>query len=434
LINYHSNEIMAKVPACSVRVMTNEPDRGRLADLIGFATDMTTVVAAISFSLGLWLSFSAGILGLPLLLLLIPWFAKYLFVILSFAALGRPDVPVLSEELINPAQVRPLFILFLILVFGAAYWSAARIGEGAKNAVILSAIFLLPAMISVVVISDNPFRSLNPLNLFRLILSLRLDYAGVAIALGSLPFLFPGLLAMHLPTPVVIFVLLYWLLIVFRFLGHGLYLNRAELGIQVINAPEIAAAKADRVAATAHKACLDEVHLYSSAGRYDQAYKTVCQHIKEQADTDAAEAWFLERLLAWENTRVGVRLARGAVSRLLAANDTAAAWRWGERCLRIDPGFSVKSSGEALALAIYAKQAGRRKLAYAVLRPFTRETGEDFLARDGMLLALKIATEDPALLTEAKRLAEIITRRMGEQLQAGDLALVRTVRDVDSTD
>ncbi|MCH8895067.1 MAG: hypothetical protein IH927_02280 [Proteobacteria bacterium] len=414
--------------------MTNEPDRGRLADLIGFATDMTTVVAAISFSLGLWLSFSAGILGLPLLLLLIPWFAKYLFVILSFAALGRPDVPVLSEELINPAQARPLFILFLILVFGAAYWSAARIGEGAENAVILSAIFLLPAMISVVVISDNPFRSLNPLNLFRLILSLRLDYAGVAIALGLLPVLFPGLLALHLPTPVVIFVLLYWLLIVFRFLGHGLYLNRAELGIQVINAPEIAAAKADRVAATAHKACLDEVHLYSSAGRYDQAYKTVCQHIKEQADTDAAEAWFLERLLAWENTRVGVRLARGAVSRLLAANDTAAAWRWGERCLRIDPGFSVKSSGEALALAIYAKQAGRKKLAYAVLQPFTRETGEDFLARDGMLLALKIATEDPAMLAEAKRLAEIITRRMGEQLQADDLALIRAVRDVDSAD
>ena len=102
--------------------MTNEPDQGRLADLIGFATDMTTVIAVISFSLCLWLSFSAGILGLPLLLLLIPWFAKYLFVILSFAALGRPDVPVLSEELINPAQARPLFILFLILVFGAAYW------------------------------------------------------------------------------------------------------------------------------------------------------------------------------------------------------------------------------------------------------------------------------------------------------------------------
>ena len=414
--------------------MTNEPDQGRLADLIGFATDMTTVIAAISFSLGLWLSFSAGILGLPLLLLLVPWFAKYLFIILSFAALGRPDVPVLSEELINPAQARPLFILFLILVFGAAYWSAARIGEGAKNAVILSAIFLLPAMISVVVISDNPFRSLNPLNLFRLILSLRLDYAGVAIAFGLLPVLFPGLLALHLPTPVVIFVLLYWLLIVFRFLGHGLYLNRAELGLQVINAPEIAAAKADRAAATAHKACLDEVHLYSSAGKYDRAYKTVCQHIKEQADPDSAEAWFLERLLAWENTRVGVRLARDAVSRLLAANDTAAAWRWCERCLRIAPGFSVKSSGEALALAIYAKQAGRKKLAYAVLQPFTRENSEDFLAREGMLLALKIATADPAMLAEAKRLAEIITRRMGEQLQAGDLALIRAVRDVVSAD
>ncbi|MCH7894576.1 MAG: hypothetical protein IH907_08715 [Proteobacteria bacterium] len=414
--------------------MTNESDQGRLADLLGFVTDMTTVIAAISFSLGLWLSLSAGILGWPLLLLLVPWFAKYLFVILSFAALGRPDVPVLSEELINPAQVRPLFILFLILSFGAAYWSATRVSEGAENAVLLSAIFLLPAMISVVVISDNPFRSLNPVNLARLIWSLRLDYVGVAIALGLLPAMLRGFTALHLPTPIVIFVLLYWLLIVFRFLGHGLYLNRAELGLQVINAPEIAEARTERVATTAHKACLDEVHLYASAGHHDRAYQTVCEHIHRQTDPAATEAWFLERLLAWENTRVGVRLARRAVSRLLAANDAATAWRWCERCLRVDTDFSVKSPDEAVALAIYAQQAGRKKLAYAVLQPFAQETGEEFLARDGMLLALKIVTEDPAMLAEATRLAETITRRMGDQLQPDDLALIRTVQEVNAAD
>ena len=417
-----------------IYAMTNESDQGRLADLLGFVTDMTTVIAAISFSLGLWLSLSAGILGWPLLLLLVPWFAKYLFVILSFAALGRPDVPVLSEELINPAQVRPLFILFLMLGFGAAYWSATTVSDGAENAVLLLAIFLLPAMISVVVISDNPFRSLNPVNLVRLIWSLRLNYFGAAIALGLLPVSYPRLLALHLPTPLAIFVLLYWLLIVFRFLGHGLYLNRAELGLQVIDAPEIAAAKADQVEKVAHKACLDEVHLYASAGHYDRAYQTVCQHIHRQTDPDATEAWFLERLLAWENTRVGVRLARRAVSRLLVAHKAAMAWRWCEHCLRIDTGFSVKSPEEALALAIYAKQAGRKKLAYAVLQPFTQEAGEKFLARDGMLLALKIATEHPAMLAEAKRLAKMITRRMGDQLQAGDRALIRTVQDVNAAD
>ena len=184
----------------------------------------------------------------------------------------------------------------------------------------------------------------------------------------------------------------------------------------------------------AHKACLDEVHLYSSAGHYDRAYQTVCEHIHRQTDPDATEAWFLERLLAWENTRVGLGLARRAVSRLLVAHDVAMAWRWCERCLRIDTGFGVKSSDEAFTLAIYAKQAGRKKLAYAVLRPFTHESGEDFLARDGMLLALKIATEDPAMLAEAKRLAEMITRRLGDQLQAGDLALIRTVQDVNAAD
>ena len=414
--------------------MTNEPDRGRLADLIGFATDITTLAAAVSFTLGLWLSLSAGIFGLPLAVFLIPWFAKYLFVILTHAALGRPGVPVLSEEMVNPVHARPLFIFFLLLVFGAAYWSLSRISNGSGTVVIAATIILLPAMIIIVVISDNPFRSLNPVNVARLIFGLRLDYAGAVLAFGLLPVLLPHVQALNLPTPTVIFILIYWLLIVFRFLGYGVYLNRAGLGVQVEIAPEITAAKTEQVRRVAHMACLDEVHLYSSAGHYDRAYQTVCQHIKEHADADAAEAWFLERLLAWENTRVGVRLARGAVSRLLAANDTAAAWRWGERCLRIDPGFSVKSSGEALALAIYAKQAGRKKLAYAVLQPFTRENGEDFLARDGMLLALKIATADPAMLAEAKRLAEIITRRMGEQLQADDLALIRAVRDVVSAD
>lgn len=46
-----------------------------------------------------------------------------------------------------------------------------------------------------------------------------------------------------------------------------------------------------------------------------------------------------------------------------------------------------------------------------------------------MLLALKIATADPAMLAEAKRLAEMITRRLGDQLQADDLALIRTAQD-----
>ena len=48
-----------------IYAMTNDSDQGRLADLLGFVTDMTTVISAISFSLGLWLSLSAGMLGLP---------------------------------------------------------------------------------------------------------------------------------------------------------------------------------------------------------------------------------------------------------------------------------------------------------------------------------------------------------------------------------
>ncbi len=411
-----------------------ESDQSMLADLLVFATDITTVAAAISFTLGLWLCLSAGIFGLPLAVFLIPWFAKYLFVILTYAALGHPGVPVLSEEMVNPVHARPLFIFFLLLVFGAAYWSVSRVSDGNETAVIASAIILLPAMIIIVVISDNPFRSLNPVNVAKLIFELRLNYAGAVLALGLLPILFPQVQALNFPTPIIIFILIYWLLIVFRFLGYGVYRNRAGLGVQVEHAPELVAAKTEQAAKVLHKACLDEVHLYSSAGHYDQAPQTVCAYLHGQADPGAVEAWFLERLLAWENTRVGVRLARRAVSRLLAGNDVATGWHWCERCLRIDTGFSAKNSDEALTLATYARQAGKRKLASSVLQPFTQEDSTDFLSRDGMLVALKMATEDPAMLSEAKRLAEIITRRMGDQLRPDELALIRTVSDVIAAD
>ena len=38
------------------------------------------------------------------------------------------------------------------------------------------------------------------------------------------------------------------------------------------------------------------------------------------------------------------------------------------------------------------------------------------------------------MLAEAKRLAQMIARRLGDQLQGDDLALVRTMRDVAAAD
>jgi hypothetical protein len=405
-------------------------DKGGLADLLDFAIDITTLAAAVSFALGLWLSLSAGIFGLPLSVFLVPWFANYLFVILKHAALGRPGVPVLAEEMVNPVHGRPLFIFFLLLVFGVAYWSVSRVGGGNETIVIALAIILLPAMIIIVVISDNPFRSLNPVNIFRLIFELRLNYAGAVLALALLPVLLPQLRALNLPTPIVIFILLYWLLIVFRFLGHGVYLNRTGLGVQVEHAPEITAAKKEQVDKVAHKACLDEIHLYSSAGHYDKAYQTVCEYIYRQDESNLVETWFLENLLAWENKRVGVRLAQRAVSRLLADHDLAAAWRWCELSLQPATDFRAKTADEALTLANYATQAGRRRLAYKVLQPFTLEGGNDLLSSDGMLMALKIASEDPALLADARRLSGFIVDRWASDLQPDDLALIRAVRDL----
>ena len=55
---------------------------------------------------------------MPLALLVVSWFFKYGFVLLDQVADGVNEPPVLSYEMLNPAnESRPLGLLFVVAVF-----------------------------------------------------------------------------------------------------------------------------------------------------------------------------------------------------------------------------------------------------------------------------------------------------------------------------
>ncbi|MGA2365786.1 MAG: hypothetical protein ABSG12_09865, partial [Steroidobacteraceae bacterium] len=68
-------------------------------------------------SIGFALCMRAGLLGLPLQLILLSWLFKYGYVLLEQVAHGAREPPVLAIEMLNPAsEQRPLVQLALVLI------------------------------------------------------------------------------------------------------------------------------------------------------------------------------------------------------------------------------------------------------------------------------------------------------------------------------
>ena len=67
------------------------------------------LVLVVSFTLGQVLAVRAGLLGIPLAVILVSWFFKYCFVLLDAIVAGEEEPPVLSAEMVNPvSEQRPL--------------------------------------------------------------------------------------------------------------------------------------------------------------------------------------------------------------------------------------------------------------------------------------------------------------------------------------
>src|SRR5215813_1982859 len=79
----------------------------------------TTVVLLGTFTLGGVLVAKAGLLGIPMGLILLSWFFKYCFVLLDSITAGSESPPVLSLEMVNPLDEQRPLAQAAIIVLGA---------------------------------------------------------------------------------------------------------------------------------------------------------------------------------------------------------------------------------------------------------------------------------------------------------------------------
>jgi len=334
------------------------------------------------FTLLLLVAIQAKFLGIPLALILLSWFFKYAFVLLDHVADGAADPPVLSIEMVNPAnEQRPLGLLLLVI---AGYSASGSVGVwlGGTAMWVLRALglTLLPAVVAVQATTGSVLASLNPLAWLDLMRRLGPYYGWILLCIAGFVALAKGVVTQWLgvlPLTACIALLLYGWLAVFAMVGGVLFEQRVELGFEARYAPERVQARHDAERDRERDRFMDGVFAEWRGGAVHNAWHTIERHLATSADTTIELEWLYERAKTWPDQRLASRLAMELVPRLLAARRLGRLLQLTQARIKADARFRPLTSAQLIKLVELARDAGDRPTARALLEEFDRHFPND---------------------------------------------------------
>jgi hypothetical protein len=332
-----------------------------------------------TFSVLLVLAAKAGIVGIPLGLIVLSWFSKYSFVLMDHLADGVTEPPVLSIEMVNPlSEQRPMILLLMTLGLfyasdSASYW----VGERGALALHVLIALILPAVVAVQGATGTVVQSLNPRRVIGLILRLRWDYV-LILGFIALVWLFGRLVIESsigdaLPLIVQIALLMYAWLAMFSLIGGVLYERRLDIGLDDVHTPESIDTSGDEQVPDERVRSREFDRIYAEwrGGAHANAWNTVLALVGKSSDQLSELRWLYQRAAQWPDGRLADRLAREMLPRLLAKRSTGEALDLVRERLRKDPRFRPAGSADLLTLVHLARTAGDRATARLLLQDFS---------------------------------------------------------------
>lgn len=351
------------------------------------------VFLIVVFSFLLMLAAAGGLIGLPLALLVLSWFFKYGFALLDQVADGVNEPPVLSYEMLHPAnESRPLGLLAIVgLFYLLTGMLQPMLGSGVVTALRAMGLLLVPAIIMMQVM-EGFFDSLNPVNLLQIVFRVPDSYVLILALLGGAWWLatvlvtwlpaaeLPFSISIPVPDVVHVAILMYAWLASFAMIGGVLYVRRAELGFEPAHSPERAAEKAERERQREIDLLIDRIFAEWRGGAYGNAWRTIEKHLSSSARPNDELQVLFQRASQWPDQRLAHRLAQELIPHLLAARRTGDALKIARAQLQADVNFRPLKSEDTIKLIELARDGGDRHTARMLLTGFA-ERYEDELAR-----------------------------------------------------
>jgi hypothetical protein len=336
------------------------------------------VVVVFAFLLSI--AAKAGLLGIPLALLVFSWFFKYAYILFDHTVRGFDEPPTLDIQMMNPlSEQRPLAQVALLGLIGyAVYETQGHFGSAAALALAAVCGFFLPASVAILGLESNILKAANPLYWFNLVQGLGLLYGAVLLVILVYALGLDLLSRFDLWPPVEIIIGMFAVLSVFSFLGGACYERRHELNLETWVSPErTEALKAKETQRESDKHVLDAYGLMR-AGSHIKSWQTLEDWLKSRGNMPEDYRWLCERTVSWDDPRYITRLTEEHVARLLTLKRAGEALDVVGQRLNLDPGFRPKSAADTLNIAqLAARGGGAPRVARVLLSDFAARFAGD---------------------------------------------------------
>lgn len=340
----------------------------------GRLADSTLLAVSVTYGLLLALAGAAGLLGLPLRVLVSLSLWRYGYEVLRRVAQGRSRFSAPGIESMNPVGDFGLVLHFgLFASLAVLCADAERYGDGpAITLLSFAALTVLavafPASAALMALTADIAAAIDPRRIAALARVLGRSYRSLLIFSAGVLLTIQVLRA--LPLPAVPRALLaapfeVWALLGgFALIGSAVRSRRDVLSIPGEKEPDDE--RQARQMREDWRRQLDLAYASIRSGLVTEGYRTIGELTARAGESVDVHDWVLDEMLGWEDRSHAVAFAAPLVERLVAAGEHYPALDVVIRCRKAGGGLAL-DGGTANVLASYARSIGRTGLADELL-------------------------------------------------------------------
>jgi hypothetical protein len=327
----------------------------------------------IVFAVLLSIAAQAGLMGIPMALILTSWFFKYAYILFDHTVRGFDEPPTLDIQMLNPLdEQRPLAqVAILGLIYIAVEFARRTLGPSTALVIAAAAALFLPASVAILGLEQNIFKAAYPVAWVRMVLRLGPMYALVLAIIAGYSLLIALLGRWDLWLPVRIALFMFCILSIFSALGGALYERRHELELETWVSPERTAELERKHDLRQSEKEVTEAYGQMRVGSHTQAWQLLQTWLTARGNAPDDYRWLCGRVAAWGDPRYITRLTEDYVDRLLMLKRTGEALDVVSARLTHDPSFRPKTAAATLQIArIAAAGGGTPRVARTLLADF----------------------------------------------------------------
>ncbi len=326
----------------------------------GFSSNaiITNLFFSSFFSFFIWgmgLSGLLGVIAIPALVILIPWFIQYCFDTGKEAINGAVEPPVHQFKSIVFTPILFTLICFILYKISSLYL-------GTTYTIILLSL-IVPTLISSFLVEEELLQIVNPINWLRYFVLLRLNYFVFSLILIAAALLFS-----QIPSGLWLWPKLFvyqTIMVTTCFtIGHLLHLNRVALNILT---PETEDERSIRVTSESDTADFekqtDRLFRLSEVHEYKKALAELLSYLAKSTDQLEYAIRIMDELLVWRKPALSAKFVPHYIQLLIEHNKPAKAFGVYQTIVERYGPIPLQDEISRITIIQFANDAGNYQLA-----------------------------------------------------------------------